>query len=63
MAVKTNKRQLKIGTSIEMEHTTSRRLARKIASDHLREFPGAPYYTELIKMEKKLKKMVRGKKK
>jgi len=50
-----NKRQLRMGTKIEMEHTKSKRFAQKIAKDHLREFPN--YYTHLIKMEKKLKSM------
>jgi len=49
-----NKRQLEIGKKIEMEHTRSKKVAEKIARDHLREFPN--YYTELVKMEKKLKK-------
>lgn len=51
-----SKSQLRIGTRVEMEHTTSKRRARKIAMDHLLEFNGAPYYTYLLKMEKKLKK-------
>lgn len=52
---KTYKQQLKIGTKIEMEHTKKKKVARKIATDHLKEFPGKKYYTELQKMEKKLK--------
>jgi len=56
MRCKINKQQLKIGTKIEMEHTTNKKVARKIATDHLREFCGKPYYTELIKLEGKLKK-------
>ena len=39
---------------IELEHTSSRRKARKIVKDHLAEM-GCDYYPELIKMEKKIK--------
>jgi len=39
--------------NIELEHTTSRRMAKKIAGDHVREF-GCAYYPALIKMEKVL---------
>lgn len=53
--VKYNPRELKIGTKIEMEHTRSKSRARKIAKDHLREFPN--YYSAgLIPMERRLKK-------
>ena len=45
--------QLWMGTEIEMEHTLDKRIARKIALDHLAEFPN--YYTALIEMEKRLK--------
>ena len=55
--IKINKKQIEIGTKVEMEHTKSRKVARKIAMDHLRE--SEDYYKELLKMEKKLK----GKKK
>lgn len=51
---KINKVQLSMGTKVEMEHTNSKRVARKIATDHLCEFP--TYYTELKKLEKKLSK-------
>ena len=40
---------------LEMEHTSSRKEARKIACDHYREF-GSKYYPALIKMERRLKK-------
>ena len=53
--MKYNKTQLKIGSKIELEHTKNKKLATKIAKDHLREFPN--YYTYLVKMENKLKKM------
>jgi hypothetical protein len=46
--------QLKKGIKIEMEHTTDWRIARKIAMDHLAEFPS--YYIELERMEKKLER-------
>lgn len=52
---KFNKIQLNIGKKIEMEHTTNSKVAEKIAKQHLCEFKGKPYYTELLKMEKKLK--------
>lgn len=49
-------KELSIGTKIEMEHTKNKNFARKIASDHLKEFPC--YYSKgLIPLEKKLKKM------
>ena len=52
--MKYNKTQLRIGTRIEMEHTKSKKVAEKIAKDHLREYPD--YYTALVKMEKQLKR-------
>lgn len=54
-------KELKIGTKIEMEHTKSKKVAEKIARDHLVEFP--QYYTKgIIPMEKKLKKLNRNRK-
>lgn len=52
-----NQEQLKIGTEIEKEHTDDAEEAKSIAKDHLSE-PGMEnkYYTELIKMERKIKK-------
>lgn len=47
-------KQLDIGTSIEHEHTKNNKKARKIAMDHVAEFPD--YYTRLSKMEKQAKK-------
>ena len=47
-------KQLKIGIGVEGEHTDSEEVAREVALDHLTEFP--TYYTELDKMEVKLKK-------
>ena len=40
---------------IELEHTKDRKVARKIACDHVKEL-GQRYYPALIKMEKKLGK-------
>jgi Protein of unknown function (DUF5661) len=42
--------QIRRGIIHELEHTTDREIARKIACDHLREDP--KYYTHLAKMEK-----------
>lgn len=49
-----NKKQLRAGTKVEMEHTTNRFIAEKIAKQHLCEFPS--YYKALKKMETRLKK-------
>jgi len=49
-----SKKQLEMGIKAELEHTKSRRIAKEIAKDHLVEFP--KYYTELRKMERRLKK-------
>lgn len=38
------------GTKVEMEHTTSKKVAQEICMDHLTEDPS--YYTKLAKMEK-----------
>jgi len=51
---KFDKTELKKGTKIEMEHTKDTLVAKKIAKDHLMEYPN--YYKELSKMEKKLEK-------
>jgi hypothetical protein len=60
--VKCNKKkELKIGTKIEMEHSKifpknlQSSLAKKIAADHIKEFPC--YYSKgLIPLEKKLRR-------
>jgi hypothetical protein len=44
-----DKRALKQGTKVEMEHTTDADVAREIAMDHLEEHPG--YYAKLKVME------------
>ena len=41
--------QLRMGVSVELEHTDNELIARKIALDHLVEIPS--YYTLLAKME------------
>lgn len=46
-----NKTQLKMGVKVEMEHTKSKTLAKRIASHHLAEIPN--YYTLLRRMETK----------
>jgi hypothetical protein len=46
-------KQMVMGAKVEREHTKCPVIARKIARDHLAEFPR--YYTALAKMEKKLK--------
>ena len=42
-----NPEQLKIGIEVELEHTSDRNIAKKIAMDHLKEDPR--YYTKLKK--------------
>jgi len=57
------KQKLKVpsyAVKIEMEHTKSKKKAKKIATDHIKEL-GKAYYPALVKMEAKLKKK-RGKK-
>lgn len=46
-----NKRQLKMGIKTETEHTSRKKVAKKIAKDHLSEI--SDYYTRLTKMERK----------
>jgi len=51
---KINSKELKLGIPIEYEHTKSKRVATRIAKQHLCEFP--QYYSKgLIPMERKLK--------
>lgn len=45
------KNQLKVGTKVELEHTTDEKIAREIALDHLNELPD--YYEKLKKVENK----------
>ena len=57
--IKVNKKELALGIPIEFEHTKSRKIATRIAKQHLVEFPH--YYSKgLIPMEKKLKKIQKG---
>ena len=52
---KISRKELKLGIPIEYEHTKSRRVAKRIATQHICEFPG--YYSKgLIPLEKKLKR-------
>ena len=53
------KKYIEQGMKVEMEHTNDPILAKEIAIDHLTEFP--KYYTELAKMEEKLKKDMKKK--
>lgn len=51
-----NKKELSIGKKIEMEHTTSKKTAERIAKQHLCEFP--KYYSKgLIPMENRLRRL------
>lgn len=55
MDMKCNKHnQLYVGQKIEMEHHLGKKMALKIAKDHVREDPC--YYSHLLAMEKKYKK-------
>jgi hypothetical protein len=53
-------KELEMGILVEMEHTTNRDIATKIALDHLSEIKD--YYTRLKKMEEKAKKQQEEKK-
>lgn len=56
--------QLKMGVKVEMEHPSvkalgiacARRISKHIAKNHLGEFGGFPYYTELADLEKRGRK-------
>lgn len=48
--------QLRMGIEVEKEHTNDIEIAKKIALDHLSEEGMEKYYTNLINMEKRLKK-------
>jgi hypothetical protein len=49
--------ELKMGVKEEMEHTDSRKVALRIALDHLWQIPD--YYTRLTKMERDAKRSVK----
>lgn len=51
-----------MGIAVEMEHTKSKKVAKRIATDHLVEFRGAPYYTYLNRMERKLRRISKKRK-
>lgn len=57
---KFNSKELKMGIKIEAEHTDDSDVAKRIAKDHLFEFPD--YYTRLKKMEDEAKKHWKNKK-
>jgi hypothetical protein len=50
-----NKKELAKGINVEMEHTNNPEIAKEVVKDHLTEFPKG-YYSNLDKMEKKLKR-------
>lgn len=57
---KFNPKELKLGIKIEHEHSKSRRVATRIAKQHLCEYPN--YYSKgLIPMEAHLQSMKGGK--
>jgi len=59
--IKVSKKELKLGIPIEFEHTNSKRVATRIATQHIIEFPH--YYSKgLIPMERRLTK-AKGRKK
>lgn len=47
-----NENELKIGINIEKEHSINYNIAKRIAKDHLDEFPF--YYSGLVWLEKRL---------
>ena len=52
-----SKKELKLGIPVEMEHTNSKRVAKRIASQHICEFKN--YYSKgVIPMEARLKKLM-----
>lgn len=53
-----DERQIQMGAEVEKEHTPDSAKTHEIARDHLEEFPN--YYTELAKMEDKLKQQKEG---
>ena len=47
--------QLEMGIKVEMEHTKDKKIAFKIALDHLSEEGNEKYYSNLLNMEKATK--------
>lgn len=56
---KLNKKELSIGTKIELEHTNDKKIAKAIAIAHICKESPAYYSRGLIPLEKKLKKLKR----
>jgi hypothetical protein len=52
-------KELEKGKEVEKEHTDSEKRALNIAKQHEAEFKGGPYYTELAKMEERLREEIR----
>lgn len=54
--IKFDEKEVAKGIKVEMEHTSNKEMARRIALDHLTEIPGTGkndgYYSLLLKMEK-----------
>jgi hypothetical protein len=48
-----DKKQLRLGTLVEKEHTNTKCIAEQIAKAHLKESPD--YYIDLARMEKHLR--------
>ncbi|MDD5650239.1 MAG: hypothetical protein PHF86_07485 [Candidatus Nanoarchaeia archaeon] len=46
-------KELAKGVKVELEHTSDKDVAKRIALDHLAESKGVPYYSLLADMEKK----------
>jgi hypothetical protein len=57
---KINKKELRIGTKIEFEHTSDKKIAKAIALSHLCGESPVYYSKGLIPMENKLKSMKGG---
>lgn len=53
-------KELTMGMKLEMEHTTSKYIAKRIALDHLSEHNNSDYYTRLAKMEDMMNKELGG---
>jgi hypothetical protein len=49
-------KQIAMGIKVESEHIDDEMSQEKIASDHLAEFPGVPYYSYLDLLEKLMRK-------
>lgn len=56
-----DEKELELGVKVEMEHTSNKDIAERIAKDHLSEFGGKYYYTALKMLEDLLKEFTNGK--